>query len=159
MSTCVFIQIRCKPGTTYKVAENIALREIHSELYSTSGDFDLLMKLYIPSDADVGKYINDQLLDIEGIERSLTTMTPSRLSASSTVGTAIPIASNSLATVTNGAVAVSIGPECTISTREVSRGGRIRTNVRDDASPASVCSVGRATAKRIDPRRRSCSGL
>ncbi len=48
MSTCVFIQIRCKPGTTYKVAEDIALREIHSELYSTSGDFDLLMKLYIP---------------------------------------------------------------------------------------------------------------
>lgn len=75
MSTCVFIQIRCKPGRTYKVAEEIALREIHSELYSTSGDFDLLMKLYIPSDADVGKYINDQLLDIEGIERSLTTMT------------------------------------------------------------------------------------
>ena len=44
MSTCVFIQIRCKPGTTYKVAENIALLEIHSELYSTSGDFDLMMK-------------------------------------------------------------------------------------------------------------------
>ena len=38
MSTCVFIQIRCKPGTTYKVAEDIALLEIHSELYSTSGD-------------------------------------------------------------------------------------------------------------------------
>ncbi|GAA6199503.1 Lrp/AsnC family transcriptional regulator [Aquicoccus sp. SU-CL01552] len=75
MSTCVFIQIRCKPGTTYHVAEQIALREIHSELYSTSGDYDLLMKLYIPADADVGKYINDQLLDIEGIERSLTTMT------------------------------------------------------------------------------------
>ena len=75
MSTCVFIQIRCKPGTTYKVAEEIALREIHSVLYSTSGDFDLLMKLYIPSNEDVGKYINDQLLDIEGIERSLTTMT------------------------------------------------------------------------------------
>ena len=75
MSTCVFIQIRCKPGTTYKVAEKIALREIHSELYSTSGEYDLLMKLYIPADADVGKYINDHLLDIEGIERSLTTMT------------------------------------------------------------------------------------
>ena len=47
MSTCVFVQIRCKPGTTYRVAEEIALREIHSELYSTSGDFDLLMKVYI----------------------------------------------------------------------------------------------------------------
>lgn len=75
MTTCVFIQIRCKPGYTYKVADEIALREIHSELYSTSGDFDLLMKLYIPTGQDVGKYINDHLLDIPGIKRSLTTMT------------------------------------------------------------------------------------
>ncbi|WP_108837463.1 Lrp/AsnC ligand binding domain-containing protein [Tateyamaria sp. Alg231-49] len=75
MSTCVFIQIRCRPGTTYDVAEAIALREIHSELFSTSGDYDLLMKLYIPAGADVGKYINENLLDIAGIERSLTTMT------------------------------------------------------------------------------------
>ncbi|MEQ6203546.1 Lrp/AsnC ligand binding domain-containing protein [Sulfitobacter sp. HNIBRBA2951] len=75
MSTCVFIQIRCRPGSTYRVAEAIALREIHSELYSTSGDFDLLMKVYIPETEDVGVYINDHLLDIDGIERSLTTMT------------------------------------------------------------------------------------
>ena len=75
MSTCVFIQIRCRPGKTYKVAEAIALREVHSELYSTSGDFDLLMKVYIPNKEDVGKYINDRLLDITDIERSMTTMT------------------------------------------------------------------------------------
>lgn len=75
MTTCVFIQIRCKPGKTYQVAEEIALREIHSELYSTSGDFDLLMKLYVPENADVGHFINDKLLDIAGIERSVTTMT------------------------------------------------------------------------------------
>ncbi|MHA6263879.1 Lrp/AsnC family transcriptional regulator [Arenibacterium sp. CAU 1754] len=75
MTTCVFVQIRCKPGTTYKVAEEIALREIHSELYSTSGEYDLLMKLYIPEGEDVGKYINDHLLTITGIERSMTTMT------------------------------------------------------------------------------------
>lgn len=75
MTTCVFVQIRCRPGTTYKVADAIALREIHSELYSTSGEYDLLMKLYIPKDADVGKYLNDELLDIAGIERTLTTLT------------------------------------------------------------------------------------
>ena len=75
MSTCVFVQIRCTPGTTYKVAEEIALREIHSELYSTSGEFDLLVKLYPPEDADIGKWINDNLLDIDGIERTLTTLT------------------------------------------------------------------------------------
>lgn len=75
MSTCVFIQIRCKPGSTYRVAENIALKEIHSELFSTSGEYDLLMKLYIPASEDVGKFINDKLLDIDGIERTLTTLT------------------------------------------------------------------------------------
>ncbi len=75
MTTCVFVQLQCRPGTTYKVAEEIALREIHSELYSTSGKFELLMKLYIPEGEDVGRFINDNLLAIDGIERSLTTMT------------------------------------------------------------------------------------
>jgi len=75
MTTCVFVQIRCTPGTTYKVAEEIALRELHSELYSTSGEYELLMKLYIPEGQDVGRFINDNLHDINGIERSLTTMT------------------------------------------------------------------------------------
>ena len=58
-----------------KVAEEIVLREIHSELYSTSGDFDLMLKLYIPESEDVGKYINDHLLDIAGLEPSSTTLT------------------------------------------------------------------------------------
>ena len=75
MTTCVFVQIRCTPGPTYKVAEEIALREIHSELYSTSGEYDLMMKMYIPKDADVGKFINENLLNIKGIERSMSTMT------------------------------------------------------------------------------------
>jgi DNA-binding Lrp family transcriptional regulator len=72
---CVFINIRCKPGTSYKVAEEIALREIHSELYSTSGPFDLLMKLYIPDSEDVGKFLNSNLFDIPNIERTETTLT------------------------------------------------------------------------------------
>tara|TARA_B110000003_G_scaffold78476_1_gene79963 strand:+ start:3758 stop:4015 length:258 start_codon:yes stop_codon:yes gene_type:complete len=75
MSTCVFIQLRCKPGTTYEVANEIVLRELHSELYSTSGNYDLLLKLYVDEDNDVGKFVNDNLLDIPNIERSLTTLT------------------------------------------------------------------------------------
>ncbi|ARE41895.1 Transcriptional regulator, AsnC family [Rhodovulum sp. P5] len=75
MTTCVFVQLQCRPGKTYEVAEEIVLREIHSELYSTSGEFDLLLKLYIPKDQDVGKFVNEKLLDIPGIERSLTTLT------------------------------------------------------------------------------------
>jgi len=75
MTTCVFVQLRCKPGTTYKVADAIALKEMHSELYSTSGEWDLLLKVYVPEDADVGHFINEKLLDVDGIERSLTTLT------------------------------------------------------------------------------------
>jgi DNA-binding Lrp family transcriptional regulator len=73
--TCLFVQIQCRPGTTYTVADEIALREFHSELYSTSGQYELLMKLYVPEDEDVGKYINAKLMDIDGIERTFTTLT------------------------------------------------------------------------------------
>jgi len=72
---CVFVQIMCHPGKTYQVANALYEREIASELYSTSGDFDLLAKLYIPSEDDISKFINDKILDIPGISRSLTTMT------------------------------------------------------------------------------------
>jgi len=75
MADCVFVQLRCKPGTTYKVAEEIVLKELHSELYSTSGDWDLLLKVYVPKGEDIGKFVNERLVDIEGIERSLTTLT------------------------------------------------------------------------------------
>lgn len=72
---CVFVQLRCEPGKTYQVADAIWEKEIVSELYSTSGEYDLMMKIYIPDDADVGRFINDKLLDIPGISRSLTTLT------------------------------------------------------------------------------------
>ncbi|GAB4351616.1 MAG: Lrp/AsnC ligand binding domain-containing protein [Oricola sp.] len=72
---CVFVQLRCRPGQTYKVADKIYEREIASELYSTSGDYDLLMKIYVPDGEDIGKFINDHILDIDGISRSLTTLT------------------------------------------------------------------------------------
>lgn len=75
MSQCVFIQVQCRPGTAYQVASDIADREIHSALYSTSGEFDLFVLLYVPDGEDVGQFINNKILDIDGIERTLTTLT------------------------------------------------------------------------------------
>jgi len=72
---CLFVQIRCRPGTTYAVADEIVQREIHSELYSTSGDFDLIAKYYVEKEDDVGLFINEKVANIEGIERTLTTLT------------------------------------------------------------------------------------
>ena len=73
--TCVFIQIRCAPGKTYQVADALSLKEVHSEMYSTSGDFDLLLKIYVPEGKDVGRHINELIGPIEGIQRTLTTLT------------------------------------------------------------------------------------
>jgi len=45
---CIFIQVRCRPGKTYEVADRIYEKEVVSELYSTSGEYDLLAKIYVP---------------------------------------------------------------------------------------------------------------
>ncbi|GIX12315.1 MAG: AsnC family transcriptional regulator [Paracoccaceae bacterium] len=72
---CIFVQLRCHPGKTYEVADEIYRREIVSELYSTSGEYDLLMKIYLEDGVDIGKWINDNIANIPGISRSLTTLT------------------------------------------------------------------------------------
>ena len=72
---CVFMQIRCQPGKTYEVADAIYEREVVSELYSTSGEIDLLQKIYIDEQEDIGKFVNEKVLNIEGIVDSLTTLT------------------------------------------------------------------------------------
>ena len=73
--TCVFVQFRCQPGKTYEVADAVYDREVVSELYSTSGEYDLIAKVYIPEGEDVGQYLTRSLFDIPGIVRTLTTMT------------------------------------------------------------------------------------
>jgi DNA-binding Lrp family transcriptional regulator len=72
---CVFVQFRCNPGKTYEVADAIYDREVVSELYSTSGEYDLIAKIYIPKEEDVGQWLNARLFGIPGISRTLTTMT------------------------------------------------------------------------------------
>jgi len=71
----VFVQLQCQPGRTYEVADALFEREVVSELYSTSGEYDLLMKIYIEDETDIGKFINDNVADVPGIVRSLTTLT------------------------------------------------------------------------------------
>ena len=72
----VFVQLQCQPGKTYEVADALFEREIISELYSTSGEYDLMMKIYIDSEDDIGKFINEQIATvnqrIDGIDSRLT---------------------------------------------------------------------------------------
>ena len=71
----VFVQFRCTPGKTYEVATAIWDREVVSELYSTSGEYDLIAKVYIPEEEDTGHYLASRLFVVPHITKTLTTMT------------------------------------------------------------------------------------
>ena len=71
----IFVQLQCAPGKTYEVADVIYKKEIVSEMYSTSGDYDLLIKVYVDEAQDIGKFINYNIATVPGINRSLTTLT------------------------------------------------------------------------------------
>lgn len=72
---CFFIQFQCHLGKAYDVAAAIAEREIASEVYSTSGEYDLMAKFYVDNGTDIGHFVNENIHPIPGIERTLTTLT------------------------------------------------------------------------------------
>ena len=61
-----------------QVADELYEREIVTQLYSTSGEWDLLVQFHPPKDVDIGQWVNENVLDIIGIERSLTTLAHSK---------------------------------------------------------------------------------
>jgi DNA-binding Lrp family transcriptional regulator len=71
----VFVQIKCELGTAYKVADEIADAEIASEIYSTAGDFDLLVKFYVPDDVDTGHFITETVQRFPRIKDTRTIVT------------------------------------------------------------------------------------
>jgi DNA-binding Lrp family transcriptional regulator len=72
---CFFIQIKTGLGRAYEVADALARKEVASEIYSTSGEYDLLAKFYIEDDQDIGHFVNENIHDIPGIHRTFTTLT------------------------------------------------------------------------------------
>lgn len=70
-----FVQIKCKMGQSYKVANTLAEAEIASEVYSTAGDYDLLVKFYVESGTDIGHFVNEKVQVIPGIQDTYTIIT------------------------------------------------------------------------------------
>jgi DNA-binding Lrp family transcriptional regulator len=70
-----FIQIKCVLGKSYEVANKLADAEIASEIYSTAGDFDLLVKFYVEDNTDIGHFVNEQVQVIPGIQDTRTIIT------------------------------------------------------------------------------------
>ena len=70
-----FVQIKCQLGRSYDVANALADAEIASEIYSTAGDYDLLVKFYVDEGTDIGHFVNEKVQVIPGIKDTFTTVT------------------------------------------------------------------------------------
>ena len=70
-----FVQIKCQLGKSYEVANALADAEIASEIYSTAGEFDLLIKVYVDSSTDIGHFVNEKVQVIAGIQDTRTIIT------------------------------------------------------------------------------------
>jgi DNA-binding Lrp family transcriptional regulator len=70
-----FVQIKCHLGKAYSVANALADAEIASEIYSTAGDFDLLVKFYVDHGTDIGHFVNEKVQTIPGILDTKTIIT------------------------------------------------------------------------------------
>ena len=70
-----FVQIKCRLGQSYTVADAIADAEIASDIYSTAGEFDLLVKFYVPPETDIGHFVNEKVQVIPGIQDTRTIIT------------------------------------------------------------------------------------
>ncbi len=70
-----FVQIKCHMGKSYQVANALADAEIASEVYSTAGHFDLLVKFYVDPSVDIGHFVNEKVQVIPGIQDTLTIIT------------------------------------------------------------------------------------
>jgi DNA-binding Lrp family transcriptional regulator len=70
-----FVQFKCKLGQSYAVTNALAEAEIASEIYSTAGDYDLLVKFYVDNDTDIGHFVNEKVQVIPGIQDTHTIIT------------------------------------------------------------------------------------
>ena len=70
-----FVQIKCQLGKSYEVANRLADAEIASEIYSTAGDFDLLVKFYVEQSMDIGHFVSEKVQTIAGIQDTRTIIT------------------------------------------------------------------------------------
>ena len=72
----IFVMIKCEMGQTLKVAREAADSiEQMSELYSTSGQYDLLAKFYLSPEDDTGLFVTERVQTIPGVKDTYTLIT------------------------------------------------------------------------------------
>ncbi len=68
----LFVNVKCKLGQAYTVASQIVELDGVSEVYSISGEYDLLIKCYVQKDEDVGRFVIEGIQKVDGIAKTST---------------------------------------------------------------------------------------
>ncbi len=72
----IFVMIKCEMGQAYRVAREAAdAIEEMSEMYSTSGQYDLLGKFYLDGDQDIGLFVTERVQTLPGVKDTYTLIT------------------------------------------------------------------------------------
>jgi DNA-binding Lrp family transcriptional regulator len=72
----IFVMIKCEMGRAYRVAQEAADRIPEmSELYSTSGQYDLLGKFYLEPQQDTGLFVTEHIQTLPGVKDTYTLIT------------------------------------------------------------------------------------
>ncbi len=72
----IFVMVKCDLGQAYQVAAAAVdtVPEV-SEVYSTSGQYDLLIKCYLGPEDDIGRFVTDKLQTLTGVRDTFTLIT------------------------------------------------------------------------------------
>ena len=71
----VFLMIKTDPGHVTEVANRVAEVESFSEAYSITGQYDLLVKLYVEDVDSIGRMIERDIHPIPHIRETFTILT------------------------------------------------------------------------------------
>ena len=78
----IFVHIKCQMGQAYRVAQDAVDRiEELSEIYSTSGQYDLLGKFYLEPEQDTGRFVTERIQTLPGVADTYTLITFNAFSA------------------------------------------------------------------------------
>jgi len=68
----IFVMIKAELGRAYQVADLIVDTGQVSEVHSISGQYDLLVKVYLDEGDDIGHFVTEVIQPIEGIRDTFT---------------------------------------------------------------------------------------
>ncbi len=71
----IFVMVKCELGKAYEVADAAVAIEQVSEVYSTSGQYDLLMKCYLDEKTDIGHFVTSKIQTLRDVKDTFTLIT------------------------------------------------------------------------------------